>query len=142
MKLAAAVALATLALAACQSDHHPGVQIDAGHVDACPLPSCPATWVDIVLTVTSSQGSGAIAGVQVTYSGAATGTMNCASETDATTCRWPSGPFVLGNYVLVVSAPGYQTATVPTDAIIIGSDSPCACSGATLMPSAVMLTPS
>src|ERR1700733_9438718 len=93
------------------------VQATACGTNNCdPPPDCPATSASIQLSVTSSAGSGAVAGVEVTFSGTSGaasgsgGTMTCDDRAGSTVCSWSSGPVVAGDCEIQVTAPGYQLA--------------------------------
>lgn len=103
----------------------------------CPA-GCPATWVHVVLDVTSSPDGGAISDVEVTYSGPSAGTMSCERADTETACSWTSGPVTAGTYLLDVVAPGYQETKINSD-LVITPDPVCGCTGATLRPSHVTL---
>ena len=103
----------------------------------CPA-GCPATWVHVVLEVTSSPDGGAISDVEVTYSGPSAGTMSCERADTETRCSWTSGPVTAGTYLLDLVAPGYQEAKFYSD-LVVTPDPVCGCTGATLKPSLVTL---
>ena len=112
--------------------------IGCGSSKQCPM-SCPATYVHVILVVTSSPDGGAISDVGVTFSGPSTGTMSCERWDKETICFWPSGPVTEGTYLLDVVAPGYLERNVNSELEVI-PDPACGCTGAMLNPSQVTLS--
>jgi hypothetical protein len=113
----------------------------AGAFDAgkCAPVECPAQFFGVQLVVTSSGGDGQLMGVQATLSGPATIPMSCTAEMDGTFC-YPKMGGPEGSYMLEVTAPGFQSVTVPATATFTPAPG-CGCGGATLDPSAVILNP-
>jgi hypothetical protein len=97
----------------------------------CPTPYCPAEFLDVSLGVTSSQ---------VSFTGASTGTMDCETSFGETACFWPASVPVVGSYELVVTAPGFETATVSAVMKVFPADG-CGCAAAVLTPSDATLDP-
>jgi hypothetical protein len=71
-------------------------------------------------------------------SSATIATLACAAGTTQTICV-PTSDGSPGGYTLEVSAPGFQAVTVPAS-VSFPIDT-CTCGGATLLPSAVTLSP-
>jgi hypothetical protein len=111
----------------------------AGAFDAgtCAPVECPAQFFGLQLVVTSSVGDGQLMGVQAALSGPATIPMSCGAEMDGTFC-YPKMGGPEGNYTLQVTAPGFQSVTVPATATFTPAPR-CGCGGATLDPSTVTL---
>lgn len=120
----------------------------AAHADAscasCAPVECPV--LDVGLEVTPADGSGAITGVQVTFTGpdGSAGTLNCDNYDGTTACNWSgvSGKVTDSDYELTVTAPGYQTATVSADVMFTPAPANgCGCATGKVTPSDVVLTP-
>jgi hypothetical protein len=109
--------------------------------DLCQGPS----FLEIELSVTA-EGGGPVSGVQATLTWAEPGsgssatiaTLACAARTTQTICV-PTSDGSPGGYTLEVTAPGFQAVTVPAS-VSFPIDT-CTCGGATLLPSAVTLSP-
>jgi hypothetical protein len=115
-------------------------QTSCGSSEACP-PTCPAAWVGVAFSVTSSADGGAPSGVQATLSGPATVTMSCqpSPRGDGTSCQWPMAtPLTTGSYALQVTAPGFRAANVNATVATVADS---CCPGATMQPSGVALDP-
>ena len=108
--------------------------------DACP-PTCPASLFGISLIVKSAAQAGPIDGVTATLSGPTTNELSCASNEKGTGCIWSSGALPDGDYLLEVTAPGFQSATVAAT-VTTSSGATCGCTGTTLQPSTITLDPS
>ena len=100
--------------------------------------SCLATAVELV--VTDSTG-GAINTVQATLSNSnpitEPRTMSCEPGAGGTRCTSPAPS---GSYSLQVTAPGFQTATVPAT-VTLTSEPTCGCAEAALDPASLTLAP-
>jgi hypothetical protein len=84
-------------------------------------------------------------GVEAVLTGPVSGTMMCQPNppVSSVVCSWPPGIDVVpGTYSVEVSAPGYVTTTVQ---VVVAVDVPpavaCGCSGDTIKPSTVSLSP-
>jgi len=108
--------------------------------DACP-PTCPGPLFGIDLIVKGSAQAGPIEGVNATLSGPTTNTLSCASNEKGTGCLWSSGTLPDGDYLLEVTAPGFQPAEVAAT-VTTSSGATCGCTGTTLQPSTITLDPS
>ena len=106
----------------------------------CPF-SCPATYSGVTLVVNAAADGGVVSGVEATLSGPTTETMSCEPNGTATLCTWSSGPVTAGTYSLLVTAPGFQSASLSAT-VTVAADPHCGCVGATLQPSMVTLDPS
>ena len=100
----------------------------------CPR-SCPAA--DVVLSVTAVPDGGPVDGVEVGFTGEATGVMRCEPGDTESVCWWPVVPAAAGNYSLQISAPGYASAEVQSTITVTPY---CGCSFANLNPSRVTLS--
>ena len=129
-----------LSVIACGSNVNPS---DAG--DAAPASGgqgcdrfCPLESATLVVT---APGEGAVTsevtGVQATVVDPSQDTLACVITDTATFCNWPPDSITPGDYSIVVTAPGYEPATISAS-LTIGSG-PCPCVSATLDPSSVTL---
>ena len=117
-----------------------GCSSSSGNDTCNPPPSCPATYVGIVLQVNAASDGGAASGVGATLSGPAAVTMSCEPNGGQTLCRWPSGPVTPGSYTLQVTAVGFRTSSVSAKVTV--SPPECGCTAATMELSSVTLDPS
>jgi hypothetical protein len=111
-----------------------------GTAARCP-PSCPATYLGVILMVKDSTQGGALQGVAATLTGPMMNTMSCEPSSTATVCRLGTGPVIAGDYSLQVTATGFQPVST-TATIAVPSDLTCGCATATIEPSTVTLDPS
>jgi hypothetical protein len=81
-----------------------------------------------------------VTGLQATLTGPVTVNMDCSPDAPQTYCTWPpySTAVTAGSYSLQVSAPGYQTTTVPAT-VTLGAGG-CGCTAASFEPSTVTIT--
>lgn len=91
---------------------------------------CSAADTDIRLVV-AGPADAIVDGVQVAFSGPVSGELQCGNQFQAV-CHWPPGYVIAGTYSLVVSAPGYQTATI--SATLTTTYDSCGCEDAELAP--------
>jgi hypothetical protein len=103
----------------------------------CPR-SCPVARVSLLVTDTAGV---AVSTVDATLSSPTTEpqTLSCEPGADGTHCTSTGSASWLatsGSYSLRVTAPGFQTATVPAT---ITAESSCGCQGATLDPAVLAL---
>lgn len=107
--------------------------------ETCPR-HCPVASASIAMTVTAAPNGGAVPGAEIALSGPTTGAMDCEASTTETVCWWMAGPIAAGDYVLQVTAPGFEPAHV--DAVLkIDPDPGCGCASASFTPSEVSLSP-
>jgi hypothetical protein len=126
MRTVAGLALLVVALGSC------------GIGQTCPG-GCPAAWVGATVVVTTTPAMAA-SGVQAVLTGPATGTMSCQPNFSAVLCSWPLGvDVVAGAYSVQVSAPGYETATIPVE-VTVPPPGPCGCSADSIQPSTVTIS--
>lgn len=105
----------------------------------CPW-GCPATWIEVSLAVVPAADAGPVTGVDVTLSGATSGTMPCMPNGTAMICTWPPSQAVTpGSYSLQITATGFQTSNVSAQVAVTTS---CGCEWGALEPSMVTLNPS
>lgn len=77
--------------------------------------------------------------VSATLSGPVTNTLSCEANGSETECTWSSGALPDGDYLLEVTAPGFQPVMVA--ATVAFPSGTCGCKGAILQPSTITLDP-
>jgi hypothetical protein len=100
--------------------------------DCVPHP-CPLSFA-IRLTATSAAG-GPVAGLTLTFSGAAVGSGQCGADQSATLCLVPGYP---GTYSLQLAAPGFEDKTLSV--AVTGTTPACGCSSVATQHVNVVLT--
>src|SRR4029077_19895255 len=86
-----------------------------------------------LLVVKSATQGGPVDNVNATLSGPTTNTLSCEANGTETRRTWSSGALPEGDYLLEVTAPGFQPAMVA--ATVAFPSGTCGCKAATLQPS-------
>lgn len=100
----------------------------------CVRPPCPLPFA-IMLTATSAAG-GPVAGLTLTFSGAAVGSGQCLADQSVTSCLVPGYP---GTYNLKLVAPAFEDKTLNVK--VTGTTPACGCSSVATQHVNVVLTP-
>jgi hypothetical protein len=106
---------------------------------SCPG-GCPIATAGLTMTLTAGPSGGGVPGAEITFSGEAAGALNCDASMTETVCWWPDGPFGEGDYVLKITAPGFEPSQVNAT-LKVAPDAQCGCRSASLTPSEVTLLP-
>ena len=101
----------------------------------CVMPPCPMPLA-MTVKVTSATG-GAVSGLTLTMSGAASGSGQCTVGEASTTCVVPGMP---GTYVLQLAAPGFADKTLSV--VVPGTTPACGCTSVDVQRLDIVLTPS
>jgi len=102
--------------------------------------SCPGTYItaSVLVNLPSSMG---LKGVQATLTGPVTDTMSCQPYGMASVCTWSNtAPITAGDYLLQISAPGFQTMTFQVQVAVPRPS--CQCVGASIEPATFSLSQS